>query len=197
MQDEKNPHIDLIGGPNGSGKSSFAGLFFKNRNTSYLNPDVIAQGFGDESFEKASFQAGRILITEVRTKVAAKESFGFESTLSGKTWLPLLKEAKTLGYSINIHFVCLREPSQNIRRIAKRVKMGGHNIPKDVVLRRYPRCFENFWLLFRPLCDNWFVFDNTGDGPRLVMDKQALASLPLAEQKHFEKKFLKGKITRG
>lgn len=158
----------------------------------YLNPDIIASGIDPRNLDKASFQAGRILITTVKEKILRGESFAFESTLSGKTWYPILKLATEQGYQVNIYYLYLSKISSNIQRIKKRVKLGGHNIPNDVVYRRHPKCFKNFWDMYRHICQDWIIFDNSGASPLLVQSKDKFDQLYPHEQLKFKEKFFAG-----
>ena len=100
-----------------------------------MNLDSITSGIAPLDFEKASFHAGRVLISEMNQRLAKGESFSSESTLSGKTWLKFLKEAVAQGYEITIYFLYLDSVKENLKRIQKRVKMGGHLIPTESVLK--------------------------------------------------------------
>ncbi len=134
-----------------------------------------------------------MLITEIKNQLEKGASFSFESTLSGRTWAHLLSEAKALGYEIIIYFLYLDNVKKNISRIKKRVQMGGHNIPTESVHRRHPRCFENFWNLYRPLATEWHVFNNSGKSPKKLMSRQEFELLPLKKQEQFIKLFSQGK----
>lgn len=189
-----NKVIKIVAGPNGSGKTTFAETFIVSSKptTPFLNPDLIASGFDTNNSEKASFQAGRVLLTEIKEKISKGESFSFESTLSGLTYANILKEAKLQGYKIQIYFIFLKKVSLNISRIKKRVSLGGHHIPTSTVRRRQLRCFENFWQIYRPLADKWFVLDNSLVKPKLIYKSDSFLKLPNTEQDIISKKILKG-----
>lgn len=188
--------IEVIAGPNGSGKTTFARSIFRKSEGSaiYLNPDLIAAGISPYAQEEASFQAGRLLLAEIQLRLKNNESFGFESTLSGRTYGSLLRSARERGYRIVIYFLKVGSPSQSLARIKNRVAEGGHNIPREAVMRRHLRCFENFWNLYRPLADDWYVFDNSGSSPKLSMEKISFDQLDLQAQQAFVRSFLRGKL---
>ncbi len=188
--------IEIVAGPNGSGKSTFANVYLlgKEGRSVYLNPDRIAGGIAPLDFEKASFQAGRVLIGEIKSMITQGESFAFESTLSGKTWFTVLREAVQQGYQVTIYFLYLDSVKKNLQRIKKRVQLGGHPIPTDAVRRRHPRCFNNFWRLYRPLCSDWYVFDNSGKKPKAIQSKIEFEKLTESGQDYFQQAFLEGAI---
>ena len=91
----------------------------------------------------------------------------FESTLSGVTYARQLAKWKKQGYRIEIAYLRLESPRLALRRIAARVRQGGHNVPRADVLRRFERGWEHFVRIYRPLADEWAVYDNSGDSPKL------------------------------
>ena len=105
--------LRIVAGPNGSGKTTFAETFVVRSRPAipFLNPDIIAAGFGSVDAEKASFQAGRILLKDIKDKIQKGESFAFESTLSGLTYAALINEAKKNNFKITIYFIFLRSIS--------------------------------------------------------------------------------------
>lgn len=101
----------------------------------------------------------------------ARLDFAFESTLSGLAYTRRLKRWKTIGYRIEIVFLRLASPQLALRRIAARVKQGGHNVSRADVLRRFDRSWKNFQAVYKPLAVAWKVYDNSGDNPRLLQPK--------------------------
>jgi len=94
--------------------------------------------------------------------------FAFESTLSGLVYLSRLKRWKAAGYRIEIVYLRLPSARLALRRIAARVKQGGHNVPRADVLRRFNRSWNNFEKFYRLFADAWSVYDNSGRNPRIL-----------------------------
>lgn len=68
-------------------------------------------------------------------------------------------------------YLRIASPQLALRRIAARVKQGGHDVPRADVLRRFNRGWENFMAAYRLQADAWTVYDNSGDKPILLETK--------------------------
>lgn len=91
----------------------------------------------------------------------SRADFAFESTLSSRSFVLFLKQLKKQGYSVAIYYFSLANAQLAVRRVKMRVAMGGHNVPTDVVKRRFLRSLSNFFTLYAPLADEWTMFDNS------------------------------------
>jgi predicted ABC-type ATPase len=165
-----SPRCIVIAGPNGAGKTTFAREFLTKEAavTHFVNPDLIASGLSPLRPELAAFAAGRLFLRELDRHAEAKNDFAFESTLSGLTYLSRLTRWKTAGYRIEIIYLRISSPRLALRRIATRVRQGGHNVPRPDVIRRFTRSQDNFKNHYRLLADAWSVYDNSGSSPKLL-----------------------------
>jgi predicted ABC-type ATPase len=164
----------IIAGPNGAGKTTFAREFLPNyadcRN--FVNADLIAQGMAPFSPETAAFRAGRMMLGEIEALAKRGVSFAFETTLSGRSYMPLLRRLKTQGYEIHFFFLVLRSVDLALSRVKERVARGGHDVPEAVIRRRFDRSMRNFLLDYRPLATVWTLFDNSGEIPRVIASEK-------------------------
>lgn len=112
------------------------------------------------------------MLQQITRLVESRADFAWESTLSGLAYVKLIQEVKALGYHVEIIYLQLASPNLALRRIAARVRQGGHNVPKVDVLRRFPRSWRNFQGVYQPLADAWAVYDNSSRPPKLVESGQ-------------------------
>jgi len=164
------PRCIVIAGPNGTGKTTFARDFLTKEAgvIHFINADLIATGLSPLKPDDAALAAGRVFLGEIERLARAHESFAFESTLSGIGYAKRLSKMKQDGYLIEIVYLKISSPQLALRRIAARVKQGGHNVPRADVLRRWGRSWKNFQDLYQPLADKWSVYDNSGTAPILL-----------------------------
>ena len=164
------PRCIVIAGPNGAGKTTFAREYLPKdaRVVHFVNADLIASGLSPLRPELAALAGGRLFLAELDRLARARADFAFETTLSGLAYARRLKRWKGTGYRIEIVFLRLPSPQLALRRIAARVRQGGHNVPRSDVLRRFGRSWINFQRCYRPLADAWAVYDQSGGAPRLL-----------------------------
>jgi predicted ABC-type ATPase len=169
-RNRSSPVCIVIAGPNGAGKTTFAReyLLTEARVVHFVNPDLIAGGLSPLRPELAAIAAGRLFLREIDRRARAGDDFAFESTLSGLTYVGRLQRWKSAGYRIEIVYLRVSSPRLALRRIAARVKQGGHNVPAGDVRRRFGRSWDNFQRHYRVLADAWSVYDNSGANPRLL-----------------------------
>lgn len=161
--------IVIIAGPNGAGKTTFAREFlpFEAGCPVFVNADLIAAGLSPFQPDVAAFRAGRVMLQEIATHVAAGRNFAFETTLSGLTYATMIPAWRSAGYSVKLLFLSLASEEEAIARVAMRVRQGGHNIPPEVIRRRFASGVKNFHDVYRSRVDFWQWFDNSGPVPQL------------------------------
>jgi predicted ABC-type ATPase len=166
----KRPLCIIIAGPNGAGKTTFAREFLPKDAAivHFVNADLIASGLSPLRPELANLAAARLFLQELDRLAKLRASFAFESTLSGLTYVNRLKRWKSVGYRIEIVYLRLRSKNLALRRIASRVKQGGHQVPRVDAIRRFDRSWLNFQSIYRLLADEWTVYDNSHDKPRVL-----------------------------
>ena len=169
-QTAKSPRCIVIAGPNGAGKTTFAKEFLPKEASvvHFVNADLIASGLSPFDPTLAGRTPGRLVPQELDRLAHGRKNFAFESTLSGLTYVQRLKNLKLAGYRIEIIFLWLPSPRVALRRIAMRVRQGGHDVPRHEVLRRFDRDWKNFHAVYRSLAATWSVYDNSEDVPRLI-----------------------------
>lgn len=157
------PKLYIIAGPNGAGKTTFAREFLPKyaHCTNFINADLIALGLAPFSPAKVQIKAGKLLIQQIDQFLKERIDFAFESTLAGKAYVSLIKEAKAKGYSITIFYLSIPDSRLAQERIKQRVKEGGHHVPLVDIKRRFKRSWQNFINLYEPLANSWILFDNS------------------------------------
>lgn len=159
--------IIIIAGPNGAGKTTFARSFLPMEAgvPRFINADAIAAGLAAFAPETAALRAGRLMLEEIDLCAARGESFAFETTLSGLTYLRHIAKWRAQGYRVSLMFLSLPNAETAIERVASRVRQGGHHVPQDVIRRRYAAGLKNFQQHYKGAVDDWVLYDNTDPEP--------------------------------
>jgi predicted ABC-type ATPase len=99
---------------------------------------------------------------------AARQSFAFETTLSGRGYVRHIRCWQAAGYRVELIFLRLARAEEALARVAQRVRQGGHHIAEPVIRRRFLAGLENFERHYAPLVDAWALYDNAGEVPTLL-----------------------------
>lgn len=163
--------IVIIAGPNGAGKTTFAREFLPREAgcPDFINVDLIAAGLSPFDPDRAALRAGRLMLQEIKRRVHAGESFAFETTLAGRNYARLIPRWRAAGYYIKLIFLSLPTADLAVGRVLARVAQGGHNVPEEVIRRRFDAGLRNFENLYRGLVNTWALYDNSGRTHRLVV----------------------------
>ena len=165
------PTLYILAGPNGAGKTTASRYLLPEvfKTEIFINADIIAAQMNPENPEAASIAAGRQMLMEIEEKLFEKATFAIETTLSSKGYLHLVKRAQLIGYEVVLSFFWLPAFDICIKRVALRVKKGGHNIPPEVIERRFKQGLEML-----PKCcsivNRWRIFNNQNNPPELIAE---------------------------
>lgn len=167
-------HLYIISGCNGAGKTTAAYTVLPEvlNCQEFVNADEIARGLSPLNPESVAVEAGRLMLMRIDQLLAAGQSFSIETTLATRSYLKLVERAHRAGYTVHLLYFWLESPELALQRVAKRVSEGGHNIPEDVVRRRYKLGLSNLFQLYIPVVDEWVIFDNMRPVPLCIAQRQ-------------------------
>ncbi len=177
--------VYIIAGPNGAGKTTFAMRYLPEivACPNFINADMIAHGLSPFTPDTVSVEAGRLFLRRIHEFASRQVDFAFETTLAGRSYVRLFRKLRAGGYGILLFYLWVPVVDLSLKRIAARVREGGHNIPERVVRRRFTRSIHNLLHVYRNLCDEVVVFDNQGASPHkavLFKGREELIHDPLA-----------------
>ena len=167
------PTCWIIAGPNGAGKTTFALDFLPQMVacTNFINADLIAAGLSPLAPERELLAASRLFLQEINQRIIQKNDFAFETTLSGRSYLRLVKKLRQTGWQVEIIYLALPNTETSILRVAERVAHGGHNIPTSAIIRRFPRSLRNLLTEYSSLANTCQCFMNTSKIPVLIFEQ--------------------------
>lgn len=158
-------HLYIIAGPNGAGKTTVSKRILPQllHCKQWVNADEIAAGLSPFEPDSVAFEAGRIMLKRIQHLLSMEETFAIETTLATRSYHKLVEQAHSIGYKVELMFFYLPSPEIAKNRVAHRVRNGGHNIPDEVVERRYYLGLKNFKELFMPIVDKWTIINTYPD----------------------------------
>lgn len=171
MEPARKPRSYVIAGPNGAGKPTFATEFLPGfaECREFVNADLIAADLSPFAPETQAIRAGKLLLARIKELSEAGQDFAFETTLAGRSYAALLNNLRKLGYDIELFFLWLPSADLAVRRVANRVRQGGHSVPEQTVRRRYVAGLRNLFAIYRPLIDSFRLLDASHLPPRLIV----------------------------
>jgi predicted ABC-type ATPase len=167
---DRRPIAVALAGPNGAGKSTFFDAHLADSGLYFVNADVLALLLGMDPYAAAK-KADALR----RELVELRESFIFETVFSDPVGdkLEFLKETERAGYTVLLIFIGIAGPELSDERVAMRVSSGGHNVPPEKLIERFPRTMNNLKKALVEL-SNVMVYDHSDleRGYRLVARKE-------------------------
>jgi len=164
------PTCTIIAGPNGAGKTTFAlnYLLDVRQCRHFINADLIASGLSPLLPKLRQTAASRLFLSEIKNAIVRREDFSFETTLSGKSYLKLIRDLQADDWIVELIYLYLPDVQMSVARVSERVKHGGHDIPLKSIIRRYPRSISNLLHLYAPLCDGVICLDNSQEKEKII-----------------------------
>ena len=170
MTSAQAPICRIIAGPNGAGKTTFALTYLRQFPEAqiFVNADLIAAGLSPLAPQQQLLAASRLMLKEIDNHIQARRSFAFETTLSGRGYLQLIRHLRSSGWRVELIFLALPSVELSILRVAERVAHGGHNVPLPVLERRFPRSIRLLLDAYAPAVDHALCNMNSGAIPAPV-----------------------------
>ena len=183
----ENKNLYIIAGCNGAGKTtaSFSILPDILHCKEFVNADEIARGLSPFQPEKVAFESGRIMLKRIEELLLQNQNFAFESTLSTKSYKSTIVKAQKNGYRVSLLFFWLQNHWLAKERVKIRVTEGGHNIPEEIIERRYFRGIKNLFDIYLDICDTVLIFDNSEGLHELIAEKQINTRLSILNRNKF------------
>jgi predicted ABC-type ATPase len=153
---DQRPIIVALAGANGAGKTTFFHAHLQPAGLRFVNADILARELHLEPYT-----AARMADALRRQLVQQRESFVFETVFSDPVGSKraFLKEAVRAGYTVVLCFIGISRPEVSEERVAMRVTQGGHDVPSEKLIARFPRILANLKAAIRELPQVW-IFDN-------------------------------------
>lgn len=157
-----SPTLYIIAGCNGAGKTTVSMTILPEilECREFVNADEIAKGLSPFRPGEVAIEAGRLMLERIDYLLGKEESFAIETTLATKSYRKLVFRAHEAGYRVILLYFWLPTPQMAEQRVARRVAAGGHDIPAEVIHRRYWAGLRNLFEIYAPIVDLWSLYDN-------------------------------------
>jgi len=188
----KEKNLYIIAGCNGAGKTTASYTILPEiiECKEFVNADEIAKGLSPFQPEKVAFESGRIMINRINELLKENKSFAFETTLATRSYKTKILNAKKQGYTTSLLFFWLDNIELAKERVRTRVLEGGHDIPENVIERRYIRGIKNLFEIYLPIVDRTLIFDNSYGKHELIAKINAETTIYDKQKFNALKKYL-------
>lgn len=155
------PLLWMLIGPNGAGKTTYYRRQLAPRlRAPFINADIIQREELPGSGMDAAYEAAQRASQQRQALMNGAKSFVTETVASHPSKLELLQAAKARGYEVWVSFLYLESADLSVRRVARRVRQGGHPVPEEKVRARYARMAPIAVEAVR-MADRGFLIDNS------------------------------------
>lgn len=156
------PTYTIFAGVNGAGKTSIYKTIYyeENKSEERINTDEMVERVGSWQDNNLQIKMAREAIRLINHYLNNGISFNQETTLSGKSIIKNIKNAKLNGFYVVMNYIGVENPEIAKERVKIRVSKGGHGIPEDAIERRYYESLQNLKEVFN-ICDEINMYDNT------------------------------------
>ena len=181
------PRMYIISGCNGSGKTtaSYTLLPEMLECNQFVNSDEFAKSLSPFNPSEASVSASRYMLQKIYYLLGNHMDFCVETTLATRALMGIINDAKSRGYTVDILYFWLKSPEMAIARVKSRVEAGGHNIPENVVRRRYYMGLNYFFETYAPVCDRWMLADNSSS-PFSIVAEGSPAGIKVRDKEKYD-----------
>ena len=158
------PHLIIIAGPNGAGKTSFAKEYILTGEPrfEFVNADETSRILALEpgAQDRSDILAGRIMLDRIDELVAASADFAIETTLATLTYARKIPAWRERGYHVSLFYLRLNSVTDSLVRVRRRVEAGGHDIPREIIERRFGKSENYFETIYKPIVDVWYEWES-------------------------------------
>jgi predicted ABC-type ATPase len=181
-------NLYVISGCNGAGKTtaSYSVLPDMLNCKEFVNADEIAKGLSPFQPEKVAIDAGRLMLERINRLLNQDVDFAFETTLATRSYVNFIERAQSKGYFVTLLYFWLNTPELAIERVKSRVQSGGHDIPEEVIRRRYDSGIKNLSRLYLPLSDYWILIDNSEPPYSIIAEGFKRDNFEIINQEKFD-----------
>ena len=183
------PRLYIISGCNGAGKTtaSYSLLPEMLGCKDFVNSDEFAKGLSPFDPSKASIQASRYMLMKIRYLLKRNQDFAVETTLATRTLMKIVKQAQAAGYTVTLLYFWLNSPELAVERVRARVEAGGHDIPVETIIRRYPTGIYYFFNLYAPISERWILADNSQIPFKVIAEGSKNEILTIRNEETYQK----------